>query len=83
LKPVSAERWRIYLLGLIHGHWDIPAEKTTDTTEDSKIRAGVNVGIAMVVPAKKILETLNCEELARLRVKIEAKQIALNSPTPD
>jgi hypothetical protein len=84
LKPVELGRWKIHLLGLIHGHWDVPDNQIIDATvEDAGIKAGVNVGIAMVIPAKKILETLNCKELADNRAKIEAKEIAKNSPTPD
>ena len=86
LKPMDivSSRWKIYLLGLIHGHWDIGAKKIIDTAaQDAGIKAGVNVGIAMVVPAKKILETIKCKELADIRAKGEARTIAENSPIPD
>jgi hypothetical protein len=46
------------LLGLIRGHWDtetvLPAE-----TEDNRTTEVVNMGIGIVVPARKILETLD------------------------
>lgn len=49
------------LLGLIHGHYDVPAKKKDGLcnravpTEDIL----VNIGVSMVVPARKILEVAN------------------------
>lgn len=51
-----------YLLGLTHGHWDIPLGSRNDI-EDIDPGVAVNVGIAIVVPAKKILEVLNHPQL--------------------
>lgn len=60
---VGGKSW---LLGLMHGHWDIPANKRNEIapapTED-----GVNVGIAIVVPAKKIYEVLDDPGLVQMR----------------
>lgn len=84
LKQKHLGEWKIYLLGLIHGHWDIDNDKVIDgANEDSEIKAGVNVGIAMVAPAKKIIETINQKELADNRREIEDRWIEKNSPTPD
>ncbi len=49
---------QMYLLGLMHGHWD------TDVAEDMVVDDGfqkgsINTGIGIVVPAGKIVETLN------------------------
>jgi hypothetical protein len=44
-----------YLLGVMHGFWTLPVELRAG----SGIRADVNSGIAVVVPAVKILEILN------------------------
>ncbi len=64
---ISAPSGRgIYLMGLMHGHWDIPSEEKNDmraTDEEGK----VNMGIAIVVPATKILEVINQEELMQSR----------------
>ncbi|MBI4965133.1 MAG: hypothetical protein HY913_17800 [Desulfomonile tiedjei] len=57
-----------YLLGLIHGHWD---EK------------GVNVGIAIVVPSKKILEVINQPELQQMREVTKALARIQLGATPD
>ncbi len=46
-----------FLLGLIHGHSDValePAERLSDFRRDQ-----INFGLALVVPAQKIFETLN------------------------
>jgi hypothetical protein len=55
------------LLGLMHGHWDIRESEMNKAifTHDSK--RGVNMGIAIVVPAIKILETLNMPVLMAIR----------------
>ena len=61
------------MLGLVHGHWDVETEKIVDATQDDATKGCVNVGIAMVIPANKILETINCKGLADIRASIEAK----------
>jgi len=55
-----------YFLGLMHGHWDIPTKKRS-FVEDMYSAGTVNVGIAIVVPAKKILEVLNQPQLVEQR----------------
>ena len=56
-----------YLLGLMHGHWDIPPGAVNDLAEDRDGGGSVNMGIAVVVPARKILEVLNQPGLVELR----------------
>jgi hypothetical protein len=51
-----------HLLGLVHGHWDMPV----DFSELGKAEA-VNMGISIVIPAKKILEILFSPALVDLR----------------
>lgn len=60
-----------HFLGLVHGHWDIPVSFTPDKAEV------VNMGVSIIVPAKKILETLYNPELVDLR----AKHWEANPPT--
>jgi hypothetical protein len=49
-----------YLLGLMHGHWDVPISDSRDElSEDGFQTQRVNVGIAIVVPASKILEVIS------------------------
>jgi len=51
-----------HLLGLMHGHWDTPI-----SFSDIEKNEAVNMGVSIVVPAKKILETLYHPELVELR----------------
>jgi hypothetical protein len=73
---VPTSHWRVFLLGLIHGHWDVELGKSGDATQVDDFKSRVNAGIAMVVPACKILEAINSQELADLRDSIEANAIA-------
>jgi hypothetical protein len=59
------------LLGLIHGHWDIKESEMNQQRFTHDPRRGVNLGIAVVVPAAKILETINHPELVRMRIEID------------
>jgi len=62
-----------YLLGLMHGHWDIPPGKKNDFHINDEIFGKVNMGIAIVVPAKIILEVINHPKLVELRKAAEEK----------
>jgi hypothetical protein len=55
-----------YLLGLVHGHYDINENEIDSATldaEDALTPAKVNMGIAIVVPVKKILEVIEGNEV--------------------
>jgi hypothetical protein len=69
LHGVSNE---FYLLGLMHGHWDI-AERDINNPKPTLSPSGVNIGLGIVVPAHKILEVLNDPELVAERDKHDAK----------
>ena len=74
----------MHLLGLVHGHWDIKESElnTVHFTHDSQ--RGVNLGIAVVVPAQKLLEIIvDHPGLIELRENHEAKLRAAISPKPD
>jgi len=51
-----------HLLGLMHGHWDLPVSFSASEKAEA-----VNMGVSIVVPAKKILETLYHPELVAMR----------------
>jgi len=51
-----------HLLGLMHGHWDLPV-----SFSPLEQREAVNMGVSIVVPAKKILETLYHPDLVKMR----------------
>jgi len=63
---------RFYLLGLMHGHWDVKEHGMDDAREDAFIRGeqAVNMGIAIVVPAAKVLEALCQPAFDALRNRI-------------
>ena len=67
-KTVPMGLGAFYLLGLMHGHWDIPPRNMDDVMQaDEDVLGRVNMGIAIVVPAKKILEVLNQPHLVESR----------------
>jgi hypothetical protein len=68
-----------YLLGLMHGHWDMPTVATDVIEEEEK----VNTGIAVVVPCDKIMELLNCQEFADERNRMAEALAAAKLPTAD
>jgi hypothetical protein len=51
-----------HLLGLMHGHWDLPVSFSSLEQAEA-----VNMGVSIVVPAKKILEVLHHPELVAMR----------------
>jgi len=74
-SPVFVYSYRnrmMYLLGMMRGHWAIRSE-TINAVFPIPDDRGVNLGIAVVSPAKKILETLNQPELVKLRGKAETE----------
>jgi hypothetical protein len=65
-----------YLLGLVHGHFDLTlpdinmdAVDSVDTV-DAAARVEINSGIALVVPVSKIIEVLNHPQLAEDRKRV-------------
>lgn len=55
---------QIHLLGLVHGHWDLPP-----TFPEPERSEAVNMGVSIVIPAKKIKEILYSPELVEARGK--------------
>jgi hypothetical protein len=62
-----------HFLGLMRGHWDLPLGVDVGHAE------AVNMGISIVVPAKKILETLYHPELVALRNQQDERRKAAGS----
>lgn len=60
--------YKFYLLGLIHGHWDWKNGEYDIINREIEIEA-INMGIAIVTPATKILETINHPELLKSKEK--------------
>jgi hypothetical protein len=80
---VPSSKVALHLLGLMHGHWDLNPGESVDVDDAEGGADSVNVGIAIVIPAKHILETINCKELVKFREEQEANWIARNSAKPD
>jgi hypothetical protein len=68
----------LHFLGLMHGHWDLPASFSAAEQAEA-----VNMGVSIVVPAKKILEVLYSPELVAMRKEHVEKETRDNYPTMD
>jgi hypothetical protein len=64
-----------HLLGLVHGHWKIDPEELNNPQVEHTDE-GINVGLAIVVPASQILEVINCGELTEMRKAAKDKVLA-------
>jgi hypothetical protein len=57
---------RLNLLGVMQGHFDVPnlrEDSALEEDDDSNRKESINTGVGVVVPAYKILETLNHPDL--------------------
>ena len=63
----------IVLLGLMQAHWDVRESEINKAAFTHDRKRGVNMGVAMVVPAIKILETINQEGLVTMRREEEKR----------
>jgi hypothetical protein len=72
------------LLGLVHGHHNIQEEVSFTGNVFGKGKVPINAGIAVVVPAQKIIDVLMQEDLVKDREEMLKKlQQAQPVPTPD
>jgi len=75
-----------FLLGLMHGHWDVKEQEINEVQVRAvrRDRMGVNLGVAVVVPAQKIHEVLCHPELVKERRRADQARIAAEGTTiPD
>jgi hypothetical protein len=75
-----------FLLGVAQSHWEIPPDQKNkiDFQSANKREESINLGIAIVVPAKKILEVLNHQELVAMRKQREKeRKDSAGSTEPD
>jgi hypothetical protein len=72
----------IHLIGMMHGHWDVK-ESEINQVRLGHDRTGVNLGIAIMVPISKILETIHQPLLAELRREEEEEYLHRHAPTMD
>jgi hypothetical protein len=71
-----------FFLGLIHGHWRAGQDEV-DETNMVQSDLPVNVGIAAVVPARKIWEILYQPKLVLERREQDMETKMANAPVPD
>jgi hypothetical protein len=58
---------QFFLLGLVHGHWDLPFTAPDEVSPNSLRSEAINTGIAMVVPASKIVDVTDRAEFVEVR----------------
>jgi hypothetical protein len=58
------------LLGLMHGHFDVPNLNEDVVADDNEPTRGIHTGIGVVIPLQKIIETIEHPELVAMRKKI-------------
>lgn len=70
----------VHLIGMMHGHWDVKESQINQVQVqpvDRGVSGGVNMGISLVIPISKIVETLNRADLVHMRE--EQEELWLNS----
>jgi len=86
-KPIATVEsdFPFYLLGVMHGHWDLPVHHLDEITEDSPSLTPqrVNMGIAIVTPVSKLLEALEVFEDAEIKETELIKEAIGLLPTAD
>ena len=71
LPYTQASIFQLYLLGLVHGHFDIQNLNSDAVLEDGeRAISGIHSGIGVVIPVEKIIETVMQPKLAKMRLKI-------------
>lgn len=71
-----------YLIGLIHGHFDVKNLNHDAVQEDEgNSTSAINTGIGIVVPAYRILETIMQPELEKRRSHVKNRMSEIESET--
>jgi hypothetical protein len=70
------------LLGLVHGHFDVPNMNEDVVTDEQAPSHSVNTGIGIVIPVEKIIETINHPELLAMRKDI-ISELRKSGATPE
>jgi hypothetical protein len=78
VDPVTSIKRQFCLMGLLHGHYDVPA--SPPYISYGKIKRDLNLGVAIVVPASKIIEVLFHPTVEAERAKMFRERRESNSP---
>jgi len=57
----------LWLLGIIHGHYDVKTPNEDIAVEDAIKEEAINMGIAIVTPVEKIIDVLNMDVFIKSR----------------
>lgn len=71
------------LLGLVHGHWDLKVSEEDMLLKDILPEKWINMGLAIVVPATKILEVLDQKCFKDIRDVVRRKELKKRKPVMD
>ena len=71
------------LLGLVQSHWDVKESEINKPSVIHDRKRGVNYGVAVVVPASKILETINQPVLTEARMASDDRYSRKSIPGTD
>jgi hypothetical protein len=82
IKALHGVTGEVLLIGMVHGHWDVK-ESEINQVRIEPTRNGVNIGIAIVIPFSKVIETLNRPELVEGRRQAEEELARKTSPIAD
>ncbi|MEW6181832.1 MAG: hypothetical protein AB1500_01470 [Bacillota bacterium] len=82
-KETKIKGDKFFLLGLVHGHWDVPFDEQMDVGGDKVGEDKINMGIAVVVPVSKIIEVIDHPKFKEIRERVEEKRRKESLPTPD
>lgn len=59
-----------YLLGMMQGHWEAHLPEQQTQSQDALNNEYVNMGIAIVIPISKVMETINQEAFMQKRARV-------------
>jgi hypothetical protein len=82
LTPLPGGMPYFFLLGLMHGHFDVENLNEDSVVDDASRGSGINTGIGIVIPVEKIMETIEQPELAEARRRA-AEDMQKTGATPD
>lgn len=71
-----------YLLGIMHGHYAVDVSKL-DPAAGGLSDEAINMGIAIVLPVTRILQTINRRELREMRDHVDAERAEQTLPVMD
>jgi hypothetical protein len=82
MDPARFSARRYFLLGLMHGHFDVKNLRE-DMADAGAKGGGINTGIGVVIPCEKILEAIDQPEFVELRTMMIEKKRKEAGAKPD